>query len=137
MKSIHSYLTFDGNCRQAMKFYQSCLGGELSLQYVGDTPLAANMPVKMKKCILQAVLKTGTLVLLGSDMVDESGLLKGNNISLLLKCKTENEIRSCYKNLSRSGKQTHPLKPTYIGGIFGGLTDKYGNQWLLSYEKNK
>lgn len=137
MKSIHSYLTFGGNCRQAMKFYQSCLGGALSLQYVGDTPQAANMPAKMKKCILQAVLKTDTLMLFGSDMVYESGLLKGNNISLLLNCRTENEIRDYYNKLARSGRQTHPLKQTSAGAISGGLIDKFGNYWLFAYEKTR
>ncbi len=135
MKSIHSYLSFGGNCRQAMKFYQSCLGGELSFQYVGDTPLAAKMPARMKKCILQAILRSDTLTLFGSDMVADSGLIQGNSISLLLNCRTQTEIRTCYKNLSQSGRQTHPLKQTYSGAIFGGLTDRFGNHWLLSYEK--
>ncbi|MFT3910743.1 MAG: VOC family protein [Ferruginibacter sp.] len=137
MKSIHPYLTFSGNCKQVMKFYQSCLGGKLSLQYVGDTDLAENLPAKMKNCILQAILKTDNLMLYGTDMTGDNGLLKGNNISLLLHCKTENEIKGYYKSLSRSGKQTHPLKETYHGNIFGGLTDKFGNHWLLSYEKKQ
>lgn len=136
MKSIYSYLTFNGNCREAMTFYQKCLGGKLNFQTIGESPLADKMPKKMKNCILHSTLSNGNLVLLGSDMVSEKGLLKGNAVSLTLNCTSENEIRDCYKKLSRDGDSVHPLEETFWGGLFGGLTDKYGNNWLLHYQKN-
>jgi len=36
MKSVTTYLSFDGNCRQAMSFYQQCLGSELQLYAYPD-----------------------------------------------------------------------------------------------------
>jgi PhnB protein len=135
MSTINSYLTFNGNCREAMKFYQKCLGGELVFQTIGESPLSEKMPKKMKDCILHATLTNGSLVLMGSDMVGENGLIKGNAVSLTLNCGSEKEIRSCYKKLSAGGKPTHPLEDSFWGALFGGLTDKYGNHWLLSYNK--
>jgi PhnB protein len=41
MTQINSYLTFNGNCQEAMIFYQKCLGGELTFQTVGESPLSA------------------------------------------------------------------------------------------------
>ncbi len=58
---INSYLTFSGNCREAMRFYQECLGGELQIQTIGDSPMAAKMPKKMKNYILHATLTNGVL----------------------------------------------------------------------------
>ncbi len=133
MKSIQSYLTFNGNCREAMLFYQKCLGGELSFQTIGDSPLSEKMPAKMKNCILHAELINKWFRLLGSDMAGEKGLLKGNAVSLVLNCTSEKEIRAYYKKLSHSGKQTHPLAETHWGALFGGLRDKYGNYWILNY----
>lgn len=135
MYSIQAYLTFDGNCREAMTFYQKCLGGKLSFQTLGESPLSERMPRKMKDCILHSTLSNGTLVLMGSDMVSENGLIKGNAVSLTLNCVTEKEIRSCYKKLSAGGVATHPLEVSFRGALFGGLTDKYGNHWLLNYTK--
>ncbi|MBX2924349.1 MAG: VOC family protein [Chitinophagaceae bacterium] len=133
MKTIYSYLTFNGNCREAMTFYKNCLGGDLNFQTVGESSLSATMPVKMKDCIVHAVLTNKEFVLMGSDMVSESGLLKGNAVSLVLNCTSEKEIKACYKKLSQGGEQTHPLENTFWNALFGGLTDKYGNTWMLNY----
>jgi len=35
------FLLFDGNCAEAMTFYHECLGGELKLTKLGDTPMKA------------------------------------------------------------------------------------------------
>jgi PhnB protein len=131
---IHSYLTFNGNCREAMTFYQQCLGGELSLQPLAESPLAGQMPAQMKNCILHASLTKGDLVLMASDMVGERGLTKGNAVAMMLHCSTEEEARSCYEKLSRGGKRSHVLEHTCWGGLSGDLTDKYGNHWLLYYQ---
>jgi PhnB protein len=135
MTQIHSYLTFNGNCREAMGFYQDCLGGELQIQTIGESPMAAKMPAKMKEFILHATLTKGPLVLMGSDMVPDSGLVKGNSVSLSLTCSSEEEIRTLYKKLSEDGEATHPLEITFWNAIFGDLTDKYGNHWLLNYTR--
>jgi PhnB protein len=136
MKSVNPYLTFNGNCREAMTFYQKCLGGKLFFQTIGESPLSEKMPKKMKDCILHSTLTNGRLLLMGSDMVSETGLIKGNAVSLTLNCSSEKEIRNFYKRLSTGGLARHPLKDTFWGALFGGLTDKYGNHWLLNCNKD-
>ena len=135
MTQINSYLTFNGNCREAMTFYKKCLGGKLTLQTIGESPLADKMPAEMKKCILHSTLTKDSLVIMATDMVAEKGLLKGNSVSLLLNCSSEKEIRTYYKNLSAGGDATHPLHESFWGALFGDLTDKYGNNWLLHFDK--
>jgi PhnB protein len=135
MTSINSYLTFNGNCREAMTFYQRCLGGELSFQTIGESPLSDKMPLQMKESILHATLINGSLVIMASDMASEKGIIKGNSVSLMLNCSSEKEIRTYYKKLSSGGNADHPLEDTFWGAIFGDLTDKYGNHWLLNYTK--
>jgi PhnB protein len=134
MAQINSYLTFNGNCREAMTFYKECLGGQLVLQTIGESPMADKMPPQMKKSILHSTLTRGDLVLMGSDMVDENGLVKGNSVSLMLNCSSEKEIKTCYKNLSKGGTATHPLENTFWGALFGDLVDRFGNHWLLHYQ---
>lgn len=136
MTQINSYLTFSGNCREAMTFYKECLGGNLSLQTVGESPLSEQMPPQMKDCILHATLNNGAIVLQGSDMTPQSGLAKGNNVSLSLDCSSEEEIRNFYAKLSAGGTATHQLENSFWGGLLGCLTDKFGNHWLLHFNKN-
>lgn len=136
MPQINSYLTFNGNCREAMTFYKECLGGELTLQTIGESPMAERMPPQMKECILHSTLTKGALVLQGSDMVPKLGLIKGNTISLSLNCSSEEEIITFYAKLSAEGNADHPLEDSFWGGMFGDLTDKFGNHWLLNFNKN-
>jgi len=137
MSAIHSYLTFNGNCREAMLFYKKCLGGKLTFQAVGDSPVADKMPKQMNESILHATLTNGDLMLMATDIVSENGLIKGNAVSLMLACNSEKELRVYYKKLSGGGEATQPLDTNFWGILFGNLTDKFGNHWLLHFDKNQ
>lgn len=135
MTKINSYLTFNGNCREAMTFYRDCLGGELSIQTIGDSPLSDKMPQQMKSAILHATLNRDGLLLMASDMVADDGLKIGNAVSLMLDCSSADELHTCYEKLSEGGKRDHPVETSFWGALFGDLTDKYGNHWLLHFQK--
>ena len=137
MTQINSYLSFNGNCREAMNFYKECLGGELVLQTIGESPLCDKMPPQMKENILHSTLTMNALVLMGTDMLGEKGLIKGTAVSLMLNCSSEEEIKKYYANLSKDGQATHPLEISFWGALFGDLTDKYGNHWLLHFDKKQ
>ena len=137
MKTLNPYITFNGNCREAMEFYHRCLGGDLRLQTLSESPVAQKLPGNMKEAILHAELTCKHFVLMGSDMVQDEYLVKGNAMGIVLHCTSEKEVSACYNKLSQGGKQTHPLKTTFWGTLFGCLTDKYGNHWLLNYSKDE
>jgi PhnB protein len=137
MANINSYLTFSGNCREAMTFYKECLGGKLTLQTVGESPLSQQMPEQMRNHILHATLKNDDLILMASDMAGANGVQKGNSISMMLNCKSENEIHDRYQKLSGGGQQTHPIELTFWGALFGDLTDKFGNHWFLNFQSTQ
>jgi PhnB protein len=136
MTYINTYLTFNGNCREAMNFYQECLGGELFFQTIGESPMADKMPSKMKESILHSTLTSGDVRIQASDMGNE-GLIRGNNVSLMLNCSSETEIRTTYDKLASGGEATHPLEDTFWGSLFGGLTDKFEIRWILHFPKNQ
>jgi PhnB protein len=63
MTQLCPYLHFSGNCREAMTFYQACLGGELKMQTVGESPMVGQMPPEMHKNILHSSLTTDSFLL--------------------------------------------------------------------------
>lgn len=132
---ICSYLTFNGNCREAMLFYQQCLGGKLAFQTIGDSPLSEKMPQQMKEYILHSTLTKDGLIIIGSDIGGDQPLVRGNGISLMLNCSSQEELEICYDALSAGGQPAHALENTFWGAVFGDLTDKYGNHWLLRFDK--
>ena len=129
MTQLNVYLTFSGNCREAMQFYQDCMGGELTVQTVEESPMAKQWPPAVQKYVLHASLTKEALVLLASDMGSE-GLVRGNTISLALACSSEEEINRYFTRLSEGGRVTHPLHK-FFDGTIGALTDKYGMNWLF------
>jgi PhnB protein len=137
LTQLNVYLTFNGNCREAMTFYQECLGGELSFQTIGESPLSEKMPEQMKKYILHSTLIKGNFILMASDMVDEKGLTRGNAVSLMLNCVSETDIKTFYEKLAEGGEATHPLEDAFYGALMGDLTDKFGNHWILNFNKPK
>jgi PhnB protein len=126
-----SYLTFGGNCGEAMKFYHKCLGGELKLQTIGKSPLSKKMPAKMKKAILQASLKNKNFFVMGSDLVGDAGLKKGNSVSLMLDVKTEKDMRILFQKLSAGGHVCHPVEKTFFGEFVCDFEDKFGINWII------
>lgn len=72
---------------------------------------------------------------MGSDIVSHYGLLSGNSVSHALQCNSETEIKNCYRKLSDGGHADHPLENSFWGALFGDLTHRYRNRWLLNSEK--
>jgi PhnB protein len=135
MATIHSYLTFNGNCGEAMAFYRDCLGGDLTLQTVSQSPGGENVPLLLQDRVVQATLRKDSMVLLASDMTDQ--LRIGNSVSLLLDCETDDEARAIYQKLAAGGIATHPLHPNHFKVLFGGLVDKFGVNWLIHVGRKK
>ncbi len=130
MTTINAYLTFPGNCREAMVFYQQCLGGELTLQSVAESPMASQWPIEVQHSILHASLMKNSMTLMASDMAGAEGIQKGNQISLSLTCHDVEEAKDFFNNLSQGGQVVHSLHE-FFNGTIGALIDKYGMTWLL------
>ncbi len=118
-----------------MEFYQECLGGELKLQTLEDTPTSKMFPDTIKDYVVQAALEKDGMLLMGTDMVDKK-LVRGNSISILLGASDEEQLKEYYQRLKRESLSAHPLDRTHWGDLFGGLVDKYGNEWLFHCKKN-
>lgn len=131
---IHPYLNFKGNCKEAMTFYQACIGGTLSLITVGESEVAGHVPAAMHDRILHAsLLREGEVMLLASDGMGQE-IKEGNSIVLSLNCSSEEETKTFFSGLSGGGQITHPLKVEFWGALFGGLIDKFGITWVLNYD---
>ncbi len=93
-----SYLNFNGNCREVMNFYQKCLGGELFMQKISESPMAAQMPSEAGANILHSSLTKENIILMGSDMMGQ-GLVKGNYVTLCMNCSSDEEINTYFSSL--------------------------------------
>ena len=136
MKEIITYLNFDGNCREAMTFYERCLGGELHMASFADQP-GGNVPKEAKDRIMHAKLTKGFATLMASDTMPGMPFKQGNNFSICLSPESVQETDKLFNALSENGRITMPLQDTFWGARFGMLTDQFGINWMVNFEKPK
>lgn len=135
MAEFNAYMKFQGNCREAMTFYQSCLGGELHLMTIGETPAVKDhMPAEIHDKIMHSVLTSDSIMIMGSDMIGGEAYSQGNALTLCLVCKSKDEINTLYAGLSEGGQVTTPLAETFFG-LYGDITDRYGFNWMFQYSE--
>jgi PhnB protein len=113
-----------------MRFYQSCFGGDLELQYLKDTIDDQVMCRKMMTLILYASLTTPDFVVTGSDMVAHDGLKNGTRVSLLLDLSERTDAYYVVASLS-SGTADENIADIWNSNEWISFTDKYGVQWIL------
>ena len=135
MKEITTYLNFDGNCRQAMTFYQRCLGGELHIMPFSEAP--GDFAKEAKDRIMHATLRAGSGTLMASDTMPGMPFQQGNNFAICIAPESIQETERLFTALAEGGKVTMPLQDTFWGARFGMLTDKFGINWMLNFEKPK
>ena len=137
MTKLNPYVRFnDEKCREAMTFYKDCIGGELTFQTIGETPMAKEMPKEAQDRIMHATLKKGDLQIFAADMMRDKAVV-GDNITLALECESKKEIETLFKKLSAGGEVFMPLEKAFWGGLFGVLTDKYGVEWMLNFQEEE
>lgn len=133
---MNAYISYNGNCRQVMEFYKSCLGGELVLNTIGESPIAGQCPTAIHGQILHAMLTAGPMVLMGSDMQGKEPFVKGNDVALSVSCGSEEELHSLFNSLSAGGNVIEGPTVMFWGALFTAFTDKFGTRWMLNYDKN-
>jgi PhnB protein len=133
MKEVVTYLIFDGNCREAMTFYQKCLGGELQVMPFSEAP--GEHPPEAKDRTMHARLSKGLTILMASDTMPGMPFSQGNNFSVSIGCESQQEIESFFAALGEGGKVNMPLQDTFWGAHFGMLVDRFGIHWMLNLPK--
>jgi PhnB protein len=136
MTTLTPYLLFDGNCHQAMEFYKSCFGGELTFMKVKDSPAKDYMPAVQQEKTINARLKSGNVEISASDWLRlDRTRIPGNTVCLYLSAGTSQELKALFEKLSEGAEVTDPVKETFYG-VYGALNDKFGVRWMFQAAKN-
>lgn len=133
MIGLRPYLTFSGNCREAMEFYAECLGGELtSVMTFAGSPMADGLPQGDKDRIMHCELKLPCGVIFASDTMPGKQVEVGVSMSVSMSFDSAEEARSGFDQLAEGGGVVMPFDLTFWGEHFGMVRDRYGFQWMFS-----
>jgi PhnB protein len=137
MANLNAYLIFNGNCAEAMRFYERVLGGKLELMTHGDSPMADQTPADSKDRIMHAYLAFDGGVLMASDDMPNAAYSGMHGFSLSLGYSDIEAARKMFEALSEGGQATMPFQETFWSPGFGMLTDRFGTPWMVNVTKER
>jgi PhnB protein len=126
------YLNFAGNAAEAMKFYQSVLGGELKMTTFGESGMK---DAPNPDGIMHASLENGALTFMASDAPMHKPVV-GNNVQMSLVGTGKEQLWGFYEKLSEGGQVSVPLAEAPWGDTFGMFVDKFGIHWMVNISKS-
>lgn len=136
MKAI-PYISFNGNCEEAVNFYQSIFGGTVSFMRYKDMPPGDGLipdEKSLEKIMHASIAFDDESYIYFSDAWEEFAVQVGNNVTTHLVLKSEQEVYDFVDKLSVSGEVTMPAAKTFWGSVYGSVVDQYGVCWGLEYE---
>jgi PhnB protein len=128
------FLLFDGNCAEAMTFYHDCLGGELKLTKLGDTPMKAQFPPEKHDRIINAYLKSDAIELSATDWMASPDFdpVQGNTYAIFVTGESLDELKPIFDKLKDGTNNTRLQELREMPfGIYGQFYDRYGVQWIF------
>jgi PhnB protein len=130
-----AYLSFDGNCAEAMRFYARALNGKLEVLMSGaDSPMAEQIPEESAHRILHARLALKDGILFAGDCPESMPYEGIKGLSLTLNYDTNAEAERVFKALAEGGKVTMPMQPAFWAKAWGMLVDRFGTPWIINGE---
>lgn len=127
---LNPYISFRDNARQAMEFYQSVFGGELTLSTFTE---GTGVEGPGGDQIMHASLETSSgFQLMAADTPPGMEHSPGTSISISLSGEDGDELRGYWQKLSQDGTVAVPLEKQVWGDEFGMLVDRFGIQWMVN-----
>jgi PhnB protein len=126
--NLTPFLLFDGKCAEAMAFYQSCLGGELTITKLGDTPMGTDAPAEQQHKVIYAVLKSDNVEFSAVDWLHPTRVPRpGNTVAIYLQAEDPGELRAVFDKLAVGAEEEllDELRELPFG-TYGHLADRYG-----------
>jgi PhnB protein len=135
---IEAYLTFGGNCEEALNFYTQCLGGKIEtmMRYEGSPMDNAQLPPDWKNKVMHATFDSEGARFMASDgMPGQPAPSYGGFSMSVYVPKDKARAQRVFDALAAGGKVTMPFAPPFWGGTFGMLTDRFGVPWMVSCDE--
>lgn len=128
---LNPYLNFNGNARQAMAFYQTVFGGEVTSMTFADGGMP-HEPAEKDRIMHAQLISPGGYWLMASDTPPGMPFTPGNAMTVSLSGDAEDELRGYWSKLSDGATIAMPLEKAPWGDSFGMLTDKFGTPWMVN-----
>jgi PhnB protein len=128
---LNPYLSFRDNAREAMTFYESVFGGELSISTFAEFHASAD-PSEQDKVMHSQLETPDGLVLMAADTPDGMEYRPQAGVSVSLSGDDEARLRGYWERLSEGGNVAMSFEKAPWGATFGMCVDRFGTTWLVN-----
>lgn len=135
MANLTAYLVFGNTCREAMEFYHKVFGGNLQVMTMAESPMKDQAPPGSESLVMHAFLQAPGFALMASDGMVGAPPVNGDSVALAIGVTSVEEAEKIYKELSVGGNIKMELQETFWAHRYAQLEDKYGINWMVSYNK--
>lgn len=136
--ALNPYLSFNGDAREAMEFYKTVFGGELTLATFKDFQAPGQLAEDEANKIMHSELKAANGIrFFGSDTPKAMPFDAGSRISMSLTGDHAEELTGYFNKLAAGGNVAMPLNQAPWGDSFGMLIDKFGVTWMVNISAKK
>ena len=133
---LNPYLNFKDNAREAMTFYHSILGGDITFSTFGEFN-ATEDPSEQDKIMHSMITAPDGMVLMGADSPNHMGFNGHAGFGVTINGDEEERLAGYFEKLSEGGEVVMPFGPAPWGGIFGMCDDRYGISWLINCQEEE
>ena len=133
---LFPYLSFNGNCRQALTFYADLFGGTVNTLMPWYAEAIKDVPGATEKHIMHGDITIQGHTIAGSDQFGDMYAPAGN-ISLMIDINDVEEARSKFDALAEGGQIMMPFGETFFADGYGFCTDRFGIMWQINCTGNK
>jgi PhnB protein len=129
------YLSFNGNCATAFKFYEQALGAKILMcMTYGESPMGDKTPEAMRNAVIHARIAVGDTFIMGSDAPPDRQTTP-QGFSVAINTEDPAEADRVFAAMSANGTVTMPIQETFWAKRFGMLIDQFGIAWMVNCEK--
>ena len=134
MPQLNAYITFNGQCAEAMQFYETALDGKLeAMMKNAQSPMADQVPPGSGDLVMHAKLVLDNGVLMASDAMPGCMPYEGmKGFALTLTYDDASQARDVFARLAEGGTVYMPMESTFWADAFGMLVDRYGTPWSVN-----
>ena len=133
--NVQPYLAFKGDCKQALEFYKSVLGGKIVNEQTYNN-VESDIPEHYRNKLQHAELKGSGVHIMAYDAAPDTPLSNGTNLNLSIDADSKEDAKAIFDKLSAQGTVHTPFQEMSWDAHYGPCSDQFNVSWMVNYKHN-
>ena len=130
---LTTYLSFDGNTREALEFYARVFNGKvIDMMTFGESAARDHVPASVHDKIMHGCVQLGADQLMATDGIPGHEYAGVVGMQVVYQADAPDEAERIFAALAEGGTIRMPIAKTFWARAYGMLTDRFGTPWMVN-----